>query len=117
MQKCLLTMLLLMGCMYAISTQAHIHVSPDGTTVRWYPRECCNEGDCRPVKHKLVYGANGVVTHVRMLVQGKWETYAIGRTLPSKDKNAHWCGVVVDYIDAPGRFIDSYCRFVPKGQV
>ena len=89
-------MLFLIGCLYAVSTHAHIYLTTDGTSVRWYPRECCNDGDCRPVKHKLVYGASGIVTHVRMLVQGRWETYAIGRTLPSQDKNANRCGVVVD---------------------
>jgi hypothetical protein len=27
----------------------HTHIEPDGTAVTWYPRECCNDGDCRPV--------------------------------------------------------------------
>lgn len=29
--------------------QTHTHVYPDGATVSWYPLECCNNGDCRPV--------------------------------------------------------------------
>ena len=29
--------------------RTHVHTSPDGSTVDWYPRECCNDRDCRPV--------------------------------------------------------------------
>jgi hypothetical protein len=27
---------------------AHVHHSPDGTSVNWYPIECCHDGDCHP---------------------------------------------------------------------
>ncbi len=28
---------------------AHVHHSTDGSSVTWYPRDCCNGGDCHPV--------------------------------------------------------------------
>jgi len=28
---------------------SHVHRAADGTAVSWYPNECCNDGDCRPV--------------------------------------------------------------------
>jgi hypothetical protein len=31
------------------SVESHTHVEADGTTVSWYPQECCHQGDCRPV--------------------------------------------------------------------
>jgi hypothetical protein len=33
----------------ATSARAHLHHSPDGTTVNWYPGDCCHDGDCHPV--------------------------------------------------------------------
>jgi len=31
------------------SANSHIHTERDGSTVSWYPQDCCREGDCRPV--------------------------------------------------------------------
>ena len=28
---------------------AHTHHDADGSTVDWYPQECCGDGDCQPV--------------------------------------------------------------------
>ena len=33
----------------AAAAYAHVHRSADGTVVRWYPNDCCNNGDCHPV--------------------------------------------------------------------
>jgi hypothetical protein len=33
----------------AIPARAHIHHSQDGTSVSWYPLDCCHDGDCHPV--------------------------------------------------------------------
>src|SRR5436190_14604091 len=44
-------MVLLAAPLFAFTAPAkpHTHVDPDGQQVSWYPRECCHEGDCRPV--------------------------------------------------------------------
>jgi hypothetical protein len=52
-----------------ISGKSHTHVSPDGTTITWYPKECCHDRDCRPVAR--VYPA----------AQGLWMTTVGGLTV------------------------------------
>ena len=47
----------------------HVHTSPDGSTVRWYPHECCNDRDCRPV------------VQVRSAPNGLWMTTDNGETV------------------------------------
>jgi len=38
------------ACIAAVSpSYAHVHQSPDGTTVSWYPIDCCHDGDCHSV--------------------------------------------------------------------
>jgi hypothetical protein len=45
------TLLVLMTASVAAVSPAfaHVHHSPDGSTVSWYPRDCCSDGDCHPV--------------------------------------------------------------------
>ena len=46
----MLTAPLAAACIAALAPAgAHVHHSPDGTRVNWYPSDCCNDGDCRPV--------------------------------------------------------------------
>ncbi|WP_456842258.1 hypothetical protein [Bradyrhizobium sp. USDA 4486] len=33
----------------AIPASAHVHHGRDGTAVKWYPYDCCHDGDCHPV--------------------------------------------------------------------
>ena len=75
---------------FALSAPAtsHTHVDPDGGTVAWYPKECCNDHDCRPV------------ATVRRGEQGLWMTTVDGSTVligadqvrrPSRDMRWHIC--------------------------
>jgi len=66
----------------------HTHVDSDGRTVTWYPPECCNNHDCRPV------------AAVRRANQGLWMTTVDGSTVligadqerrPSRDMRWHIC--------------------------
>jgi hypothetical protein len=52
-----------------LSADSHTHVSPDGTTVTWYPKECCHDRDCRPV------------ASIRQASQGLWVTTVDGQTV------------------------------------
>jgi hypothetical protein len=33
----------------SVPASPHQHTGADGEVVSWYPKECCREGDCRPV--------------------------------------------------------------------
>ena len=101
--------------LFPLSTIAHTHVADDGTVVRWYPKECCDDGDCRTVKHRFVYGADGLITHVKMFVAGAWRSYPIAVVRPSKDHLAHWCGKV-SYFRGEPYLNKDYCKFAPMGQ-
>jgi hypothetical protein len=66
---------------------AHTHKGPEGP-VSWYPNECCNHGDCRPV------------TRVQKAPHGLWLITDDGVTVligpkdqrrPSKDGRWHHC--------------------------
>lgn len=30
------------------SVSAHVHQTPDGEVIAWYPHDCCGNGDCAP---------------------------------------------------------------------
>jgi hypothetical protein len=71
----------------APNLDAHTHTGPEGP-VSWYPNECCNDGDCRPV------------TRVQKAPHGLWlmtddgVTVLIGprdRRRPSHDARWHIC--------------------------
>ena len=66
----------------------HTHVDADGTTVKWYPAECCHDRDCRPV------------ARVQSARNGLWLTTVDGFTVligpnqarrPSQDTRWHVC--------------------------
>jgi len=66
----------------------HTHIDPDGSTVSWYPPECCNNRDCRPI------------AAIRRADQGLWMTTVDGATVlvganqerrPSRDMRWHIC--------------------------
>jgi hypothetical protein len=70
------------------SAKGHIHTEPDGSTVSWYPHECCHDGDCRPVV-SVQNAANGLWMRT---VDG--QTVLIGPSDPrrsSKDMRWHIC--------------------------
>jgi hypothetical protein len=67
---------------------SHVHRDRDGTTISWYPHECCHNGDCRPV------------ASVRRASEGLWMTTVDGLTMlvgpsdvrrPSRDMRWHIC--------------------------
>jgi hypothetical protein len=70
------------------AAKSHTHLSPDGTTVSWYPNECCHNRDCRPV------------ASIKPASNGLWMTTTDGRTVligpnqsrrPSQDMRWHVC--------------------------
>jgi len=90
-------MVVLAAPLFALAAPAkpHTHVDPDGQQVSWYPRECCHEGDCRPV------------VSITPDSQGLWMTLMDGYTVfvaprdnrrPSLDTRWHVC-VGVDDVD------------------
>jgi len=84
-----LTVPSMIACVAAISSAfAHVHHSSDGSTVSWYPRECCSDGDCHPV------------SRIRAWSDGLLMTTEDGTTLfvsasnsrrPSRDSRWHVC--------------------------
>jgi hypothetical protein len=72
----------------APAARPHVHTSPDGTVVDWYPKDCCSDGDCRPVD-KVVRASQGV-----WLTTTEGFTVLVGpkdRRLPSHDARWHVC--------------------------
>jgi hypothetical protein len=70
------------------SVESHTHHDSDGTTVSWYPHECCHQGDCRPV------------IRVQRGPEGLWMTTSDGLTVlvgprdarrASRDMRWHLC--------------------------
>jgi len=103
------------ACLYAatavvpIAAKSHTHVDPDGAAVSWYPKECCDDGDCRPV-----VGA-------KRTTRGVWLTTVDGYTvlvgpndvrLPSRDARWHIC---VGPIDVVSLVPTITCIFEPAG--
>jgi hypothetical protein len=70
-------MIALCGVIASTSASGHVHVAPDGTATAWYPRECCHDGDCRPV------------AQVRSSDQGLWITTEDGITVLASRAQAH----------------------------
>ncbi len=77
------------ACVTASSpASAHVHHSAEGSTISWYPIDCCHDGDCHPV------------ARVRVLSSGLLMTTEDGTTLfvnsgkarrPSLDSRWHVC--------------------------
>lgn len=111
--KLAVAIVVVLQLMPAEPAHAHTHIAADGTVVTWYPRACCDEQDCRSVKHELVYDAGGTITHVRMLIAGGWETYPVSWAKFSRDHLAHWCGLIMS--SAARRLATMRCIFVPLG--
>lgn len=61
----------------ADSAWTHVHTNEDGTTVSWYPIECCHSGDCRPV------------ASIRQSRQGQWMTTVDGVTILTGPRDEH----------------------------
>jgi hypothetical protein len=91
------------GIAAVTSARAHIHHSPDGTSVNWYPGDCCHEHDCHPV------------SRIHTLSDGFLMTTEEGTTLfvdamrwrrPSQDSRWHICF-------GAGREPVVHCVFAP----
>ncbi|QPF94366.1 hypothetical protein [Bradyrhizobium commune] len=65
-------------CIAALSpASAHVHHGADGSTISWYPTDCCHDGDCHPV------------SRIQMLSDGLLMTTDDGTTLyvnPTKSR-------------------------------
>jgi hypothetical protein len=70
------------------SAVAHVHHDADGSSVSWYPSDCCHDGDCHPV------------SRIQNLPAGLLMTTEDGTTLlvsslkarrPSHDSRWHIC--------------------------
>lgn len=56
----------------SLPASPHTHVDRDGTKVSWYPRDCCNDGDCQPA------------VSVRLDGEELWFMTADGRTVGAR---------------------------------
>jgi hypothetical protein len=88
---------------------SHVHVNKDGSKTSWYPHECCNDGDCRPV------------ASVTRTEHGFWLTTVDGHTVlvgrsevrrSSKDMRWHIC---IGPPDAVSDVPVVTCIFAPLG--
>jgi hypothetical protein len=51
------------ACIAAVSPAcAHVHHSPDGASVNWYPMDCCHGGDCHPVSRIRTWADGLLIT-------------------------------------------------------
>jgi hypothetical protein len=84
---------------------AHVHHSADGGSVRWYPRECCHDGDCHPVS-RIQPAAEGLL----MTTEDGFTFLVNPRNLrrPSLDSHWHVC-VTFDELNNPA----VLCIFEP----
>ena len=89
---------------------AHVHHDPDGEIVSWYPKDCCGNGDCKPV------------TAVQRVGAGIWLKTADGTAMfvgsqeprqPSHDSRWHICV----RFDHDAQTLVLHCVFEPKGTV
>jgi hypothetical protein len=101
--------LLMLGSVSSGPAVAHVHRNSDGSTISWYPKDCCNDGDCRPV------------ASIQPAKNGVWLTTVDGYTVlignnetrrPSRDTKWHICLGPADVIsNAP----TITCIFAPVG--
>ena len=95
--------------LFALAAPAnpHTHVDSDGRAVNWYPKECCNDRDCRPV------------VSIKAAPNGWWMTTGDGQTVligpsdarrPSLDARWHICSGPGEMDDAGPQII---CVFEP----
>jgi hypothetical protein len=92
------------------SANSHIHTERDGSTVSWYPQDCCRDGDCRPVA-KIWTAPHGLWMET---VDG--QTVLVGpkdKRQPSKDTRWHICL----HFDADLQLLEIRCIFEPPNAV
>jgi hypothetical protein len=91
----------------AMPIRSHVHEDADGSRIDWYPKECCNDGDCRPV------------STIKPAPNGLWLTTVDGFTVlvgprdrrrPSRDMRWHICMGPEEFDDAGPRI---FCVFEP----
>jgi hypothetical protein len=72
----------------SIPGKAHTHIDPDGSAISWYPIECCDNGDCRPVASIEPTSKGLLMTTVDgyRLIVGETQTRR-----PSRDNRWHVC--------------------------
>ena len=92
------------------SSYAHVEHGGEGGTIAWYPRECCGNGDCKPV------------TEIERVGAGVWLKTADGPPVfvgmnearqPSPDLKWHIC---LRY-DHEVEGLVLHCVFEPGGRV
>jgi hypothetical protein len=88
------------------SANSHIHTERDGSTVSWYPQDCCRDGDCRPVAK--IWGA----PHGLWMETVDGQTVLVGpgdKRRPSKDMRWHIC----IHFDTDQQLLEIRCLFEP----
>ena len=109
LRRCPANSLIVAGAMVigSLVGHAHTHHDADGSTVDWYPQECCGDGDCQPV------------ATLKSAPQGLWLTTVDGQTVligprdqrrPSGDTRWHVC-LVAGERDYPPQIA---CIFEPS---
>jgi hypothetical protein len=86
------------------SANSHIHTERDGSTVSWYPHDCCSDGDCRPVAK--IWGA----PHGLWMETVDGQTVLVGpgdKRRPSKDMRWHIC----IHFDTDQQLLEIRCIF------
>ena len=102
----------LIATLPAIPVKPHEHVDADGSRVSWYPKECCHDGDCRPV------------ASIKPAPNGLWMTTVDGHTIfvgpgdkrrPSRDMRWHIC-IGPDEMDDAGPRISACLSHAALGR-
>jgi hypothetical protein len=84
----LLVLVLYLALLFACpSASSHIHSARDGSTVSWYPHDCCHDGDCRPVA-RVWHAPNGLWMET---VDGQTVLSGQKMTTALKDMRWHIC--------------------------
>jgi hypothetical protein len=84
----------------SVPGKAHTYMNPNGATISWYPMECCDNGDCRPVATIEPTSKGLLMTTVDgySVIVGETQTRR-----PSRDNRWHVCLVedIAEEINPP----------------
>ena len=87
------------------SANSHIHTERGGSTVPWYPQDCCRDGDCRPVAK--IWGAP----------HGLWMETVDGQTVlvgpGDKGGLPKICAGICIHFDTDQQLLEIRCLFEP----
>jgi hypothetical protein len=84
---------------------AHVHHGADGSSVSWYPRDCCHDGDCHPVSH-LQTLPNGFL----MTTEDGTTLFVTSQKLRRQSHDSRW-----HICFGSHEYVDVLCVFEPPG--